>query len=820
MTTPSNPELYLSDPLYETSLSAPELKKCSFVYIGFSRDEMTSEQSEADFDDPNNPVFRYVDLSWDYKIGLKKNSSNQEIDELNVGSFSEDQASKVLDAEFFSINKSIQFILEDTQPEERFDPQRYQVDLDDSPSATNIKQDFLSNLRNILDSEDEVDDTALFEAYANSLKSSIDSSSIPGIIDDTLEYLSEARENFNEEINYSEEDVRSQDANPPKTSFKFKISLNNRYAPSLVSSAISSTGPFSSELSDLLPLVKRQKNSVIDNSVSIENFTSDIENEKTKSQIYKSFIEINPALETIIRSLSLLFTGNVIDATDSEPVSGDSQIKDAYEEVLNNFDDTNFSVNSQQTKNVLNQIAKKLGKSIFSNISSVITELVKPVGYRINRKELRPILQERPSTSNSFTFATGFSFTPRSSLAQEKRVQIIQSDPLYVFDARSKSVRDIRIRYGSVYDFSVSTVYEISIPYIGENGQLLINKVLVASEQSNTIRVVAEDFTVLPVVPEVEIERVFDEKAVPKGIRLSWSHPPDIKGKIRGFRVYRRSANLKEPFRLLTEFQFRQPPFSHNIFYDKENSTARSEAPNGVLVNLLKSVGTSLFERYISFGALRRLNLPSQVVPQRYFNDERYTQNRQYIYCVTCVDVHGNESACSDQVTFDFESGQENIVIRGCPLDYPNLYIDRRKLVDSQISSQIERGQTKAVIFFDPVAKTIYDLDYRGQSFKTGRQLDTTPSLAFSDLENNLNTFDATVQKNAGRNSLGLEDGTDAFIFSSEGSVKFGGISAEYDFIILDKENLNTAVIKTNVKYGDEEDREFDSPIAPEFFEE
>lgn len=815
MTIPSNPELYVSDPLYETSLKAPKLNKCSFVYVGFSRDEMTSEQPDASFYNPINPVFRYVELEWDFKLGLKKNNANEEIDQINAGSFSEDLAGRVLDAEFFSINRSIQFILEDTQPEERFDPQKYIVNLEDTSDSTNIKQEFLSNLRNTIDQEDEVDDIALFEAYANSLKSSIDSSTIPGIIDDTIEYLSQARDNFNEEINYSEEDVRTQDVSPPETAFKFKISLNNKYAPSLVSSAIASTGPYASELADLLPSVKRKKNSIFDGSVAIEDFATDIQSAKTKEEIYKSFTEINSSLESIIRTLSLLFTGQVIDPTDSEPIAGDSEIKDAYEEVLNNFDDTDFSINSAQSKNVLKQIAKKLGKSIFSNISSVITELVKPVGYRINRTELRPIVQER--SNESIQNILGFSFLPKSSIAQEPRVQVIKSDPLYVFDSRIKSVRDLRIRYGSVYDFSVSTIYELSIPYIGENGELLIKKMLVASEKSNNIRVVAEDFTPMPVVPDIEIERVFDQKAVPKGIRLSWSHPPDIKGKIRGFRVYRRSSSLKEPFRLLVEYQFRQPPFTHNVFYDKENSIVREKSPNGVLVDLLDSVGTSLFERYVYLQPYQRRNLPSQVAPQRYFNDERYTENRQYIYCVTCVDVHGNESACSDQVTLDFESGQENVVIRGCPLDYPNLYIDRRKLIDSQISNQIERGQAKAVIFFDPVAKTISNLDYKGQSYKTGRQEDAEPSLIFSDLENNLNTFDATVQRNSGRDSRGLEDGTDAFIFTSEGSVKFGGISAEYDFIILDKENLETAVIKTNIKYGDSEGS---ISISPEFFEE
>jgi hypothetical protein len=229
-------------------------------------------------------------------------------------------------------------------------------------------------------------------------------------------------------------------------------------------------------------------------------------------------------------------------------------------------------------------------------------------------------------------------------------------------------------------------------------------------------------------------------------------------------------------------------PNTHSIFFRQESEATRRKSPNGPLMDLTNDGQYDV------------------VVPFRYYDDPQYLSNEQFIYCVNAIDVHGNESPCSDQITMEItEDGQytqKMVSIRGAPINYPNLYIQRRAIIDSRLSYHISRGRTKAVIFMDPIASMIRDTKYLGQTLSTGNKNDISAGQAFSLLRSNLNAFDASMQLASGRNEAGEENGTDAFIFTSDGSVLFDGISAEYDFIILDEATLKSSTIRTNVKYG------------------
>lgn len=760
--TVRNPQLYLSDPLYETTLRPPTLEKASFFYLGYNSDEMVSDQGTASFDSQDDPVYRYAQIRWDYPLPIDEVIGGEPLPRERAGSFSPDQRSQVMNAEFFNFNRSLQLILEDTEPEVRFDPQRFIVDIESSGPANPIKSQFKDALKARFDSlDDDPDNVELFSAYIDSLKEILGSDRVGDTFDDIVDYLRDASENNTEETVTG--DARETVNESPRAAFKFKMSLSTKYAPSVAASGIASTGPFALELSNMLFNIKRKKAQFSDAGTDGTAFAVDITRETTKEQIYDSFTRMNPTIDNVIRNISLLLTGDVIDPSDSDPSDEDDRVREAYNEL---FSGEVVNVSTSETENVLGEIAEELGNSMFNEISSVVSDLVKPVGYRINKRELRP------------------------SLTGDNKVEAINSRRIYVYDSKIKRAKDIALRYGSVYDFSVSTIYELTIPFIGQTGELFSKKVLVASEASNAIRLVAEDFTPIDPPSGLVIDRVIDDKGTPRGINLFWDHPADIKSKIRGFRVYRRD-DLQKPFKLLRELQFRRPPVSHQIFYDLEVADARSVSPNGPLVDFTDSADAPAF-------------------PRRNFTDSFFLNNKQFIYCVTAVDMHGNESPCSDQITLDFDDGHQLVCLRGCPLDYPNLYIDRRLILDSAISNSIPRGRGKAVIFLDPVASRISgDLGYQGQSFTTGNKTSSfTGAAGEASLRSNLNVFDAPVQPYSGRNVEGIEDGTDAFMFTAEGGVVFDGISGEYDFIVFDEENMDTAIVRTIVEYGTSEDED------------
>ena len=759
-----NPQLYISDPVYETTLEPPTLAAAEFVYIGYTPDEMTSEQPGTDtlqlFAFGTNPppvLYRYVRLNWDFKRRQNMELNGTTVIQANMGSMDLIQARATVDATKFFLNRSLQLILEDTNPEVRLDPRRFQLE-EFSNQDTEIKQQFSTALKDKLDlQEDDPDDVELFSAYIDSMKEIMGPTAVAQLLDSVMGYLRDSVTSDNSEQSTEE----TQSFNSPRSSIKFKIGLSTKFAPSLISSAITTQGPFALELTDVKEEARRKKISFSDVTSDASEFAFDVSSQNTKDEIYQSFNRLTPTIDNLIRTVSLLFTGQVLDPSDAEAADNDDVIIDAYQELFES-DPNTINITSAETQDVLNQVADRIGGDLFPTLGTLVSDLVQPVGFRVNRKELRPNL--------------------------DGTVSVHVADPLFVLDSTLNQKRDTRIRYGSVYEFSVSTVYRIIVPFIGEGGELLKKTVFVASEASNTIRVTAEDFSPVATVPGVELEEMRKDDGSPDGVRLSWDHPPDIKGKIRGFRVYRRAGNLKSAYRLLREFQFRRPPTTHTLFYRHELDAARALSPNGPLVDLTETIDKPGY-------------------PKRHFEDISFRNDNEYVYTVTAVDIHGNESACSDQLTLSFGNGQRMVSLRGAPLDYPNLYIDRRQILDTKIAKSIRRSRTKAVIFFDPVAKTIAgEMGYRGQSMTVGNHSSDTSVFAASLLENNMQAFDAPVQLDAGRTETGEEDGTHAFIFTAEGSILFDGISGEYDFIVFDENNLKTAIVRTVIKYGSDSD--------------
>lgn len=769
----NNPQLYLSDPLYDITLKTPELESANFNYMAYDFREMNYENQES-------AIFRDATIKWSFVESKDLNNLNKPItlDPNEKSGFSQEDISKVVDVSFFSVNSSIQLILEDTQPETRFDPDRYQVNFENTIDLTPIKSDFLNALKTKIDGlNDDADDLTIYSAYIDSIIEITDSNKLDEMFSGLKSYLKSATEQNNQILN-SLDELSNNGTSSQKTpsGLKFKLSLNDKFAPSLAAGAISTQGPFSTELSSLLGRIKIKRNNGQDEDIS--KFAYDTQ-KITKNELFDSNNRLKQTFYSIIRKLSYLFTGGFIDTSGAYEAQNDDQsreLKSAYQKLFKSKNDNDPFIVDINSQLVLNSISEELGNNLFKNFKSMLTDFVSVVGFRINRTELRP------------------------DISGGNNVTTFKSDPIFIFNSIQREFTDSRIRYGSVYDYSVSTIYEMKIPFVSQSGGLYYKKVFVASEPSNSIRLVAEDFSIVNPPPNISIERLYENGQSKTGVLISWDHPADIKEKIRGFRVYRRSSNMKEPFELIRELRFRKVPGSHLAFIKQDEAIANSLAPSGI-------VEDSSNENFASG------------LPKRNYFDQFYRNNREYIYTVTTVDMHGNESSCADQVTFDFENGQENVIIRGCPIDYPNLYLDYRKVIDSQISTNIKRNEGKAAIFLDPVGRTISNnLNYMGQSFFTGKQDDSQPVLNESILKNNLTAFNCSVEKSQGRNENNQLDGTHAFIFTAEGGVLFNGESAEYDFIIFDEENKKTAVLRTNIEFGNQNNSEI-GDIESNFFE-
>jgi hypothetical protein len=764
MTLQVKPELYISNPLYESNLKAPSFNDAEFNYVAYIKDEMVV--SPALTQQLGVPIHRFIQLNWDSPSRINQNIQNNQIMGNTLGdvsfSMSIDDVDSVVDASRLFIGKGIQLILQDTNPEIRLDPNRFLTN--DTPiENTEIQDQFFNALKTRLDVQtDSPDKIELYQAYIDSIKEILGEDVVGSSLEQSLAYLKNQTSLLNNVNAVGESGRTTFDRNRYAT--KVKMSLSTRFASGLVSSAIASQGPFASELSSILPEIMRRKNTTsLGGNISPLSFST--QSEITKNELFENMTRLNPTIDNIIRTISLLFTGQTITSVNEDDTStNDEKVLAAFNELFSN--PTTISSTNQNVAEVLASLSDQLGRDLFTTLGSLVSDFVKPVGFRIDRTELRINTNTNDGT-----------------------VTKLNSAPQYVLSSNIKTYRDLRVRYGSVYDYTVSAVYRVLVPTIGSSGEILRNELLICSEPSNSIRVIAEDMSDVNVVPELEIMPILNTDLRLSGIRLMWSHPADIKEKIRGFRVYRRNTNLKEPFELLREIQFRHVPITHRIFFQQEVAATRNRFPNGPLLDLTNEGQFDV------------------VVPIRHYEDPLFLNTEQFIYCVTAIDVHGNESPCSDQITMEITDegtyAQKMISIRGAPIHYPNLYIQRRAILDSKLSHHISRGRTKAVVFLDPIASMVKGTPYLGQTLRTGDQRYISNNEAISYLSRNLNVFNAPMQLASGRNFIGEQNGYDAFIFTSEGSVLFDGISAEYDFIVLDENTLKTAVIRTNIEYGD-----------------
>lgn len=238
--------------------------------------------------------------------------------------------------------------------------------------------------------------------------------------------------------------------------------------------------------------------------------------------------------------------------------------------------------------------------------------------------------------------------------------QIIH-DPIVVESPFVNSTVDLKVRYDSVYQYSVQSIVLIKIQAEDvQEGQVVAISFLVSSKPSATRTVVCSETVAPPVPADFAIDWDYD-KSLP---RISWNFPVTSQRDVKYFQVFKR-ANINEPFQMVKMYDFN----------DSVVPTVLKETPEPRLVEKLQS-------------------------PRNYYNDVKYTNdNSEYpsmIYAVCALDAHGFSSGYSTQILVKFDRYSNKLVktivsTQGAPKAYPNMNLKNSIFVESFKDSKHNR---------------------------------------------------------------------------------------------------------------------------------
>lgn len=225
---------------------------------------------------------------------------------------------------------------------------------------------------------------------------------------------------------------------------------------------------------------------------------------------------------------------------------------------------------------------------------------------------------------------------------------------------------DYDIAYGTGYMYSARAIYLMSVPT--KNGDQNSNAIfLVSSKPSETAFVSTHE--VVPPEPPYDFVVNYDfQKRVPL---LMWSFPRNKQNDIKRFQVLRRRS-IYEPFELLSEIDF-------------DDSIVKYDTPE-----LVSAHNRRVYKNPVTF-----------------YYDEDFERDASYIYTLRSVDAHGNASGYCEQIHVRFDKFENRLVTdlvsirgtkRGCPVQYPNYYIDNSVLQQTAKDS----FHSRVKLYLDP----------------------------------------------------------------------------------------------------------------------
>lgn len=209
-------------------------------------------------------------------------------------------------------------------------------------------------------------------------------------------------------------------------------------------------------------------------------------------------------------------------------------------------------------------------------------------------------------------------------------------------DSFDLNIKDINIKYGVKYLYTVSLVYIYRI--VNNLFEDIIDYYLITGYPSisEVINCVEKE----PPPPPINISGEYNHKI--NKFTLRWEEPSNYQNDIAGYQILKR-RDLDSPYTVVKELLY--------------NIKDRSFVDNETVLESVKENRSGIIENK--------------------FVDIEYNPNIIEIYCIRSIDVHGNKSLYSKQVGFIYLHLEDELILdvisdENSPIEYPNLKIPRR----------------------------------------------------------------------------------------------------------------------------------------------
>lgn len=259
--------------------------------------------------------------------------------------------------------------------------------------------------------------------------------------------------------------------------------------------------------------------------------------------------------------------------------------------------------------------------------------------------------------------------------------QPIVKQPIVIESPTVGNYRDLDVKYGSRYGYSIRSVFAVKLPAVDEQTKRPVAVTFLISSQDSAEQYL-ECIETRPPNPPTDFTITWDYDA--NKPLLMWSFPVDSQRDVKYFQVFRRNT-IEEPYELIKMYAFNDSMTPLSV-----NQLPEFNVDPRIVENLRNPDGTAF--------------------PKTMYLDTEFTKESVAIYTVAAIDAHGLTSNYTLQVEVSFDKIKNKIVtklisVAGAPKAYPNFFLKRDTFVDSIRTN----GSTKLSIYFNPEYLKVFD---------------------------------------------------------------------------------------------------------------